>query len=186
MDRAWVDEVIAALGARYKVGAVVGGGVELLYRAGRAEFRPSRFVIGTGESGREMEFTVDVRIPKDAPAAQVDALVSTFETKSAAARGFSKVDESAVQMTSDGGHESGSVRSIRYRHQAIAPPDSAKQIRAIVETVDIPIIVGIHEPEHVVAREAPPHYEHKKHAIEELDHWEYQLDGGLLGSLTAV
>lgn len=186
MDRAWLDELISALGVRYKIGAPIGSGVELLYRAGKTEFRPSRFLIGAGGSERALELTVDIRIPKDAPPAQVDALITTFELRTAKPRGFTKVEETSVAMTSDGGQDSGSVRSIRYRHDPVSAVETAKQIRAIVETIDIPIITGIHEPEHVVAREAPVHVERVKHAIEEMENWEYQLDGGLLGSLTVV
>ncbi len=181
-----MDQVLESLGARYRLGAPGASGLEILYRAGKTEFRPSRFFIGTGESGRELELTIDVRIPKDAPPAAVEALVGTFENKSAAPRGFARFDDSSVKMTSEKGDESGTVRTLRYRRDSKDPIETAKQIRAIVESIDIPMIIGIHEPEHVIAREAPPHRERVKKVVEDLENWEYQLDGGVFGSLTLV
>jgi hypothetical protein len=186
MDRAFVDEVLALLGARYKLGAAAGSAVELSYRAGRAEFRPSRFLVGAGESGRGLELTVDVRIPKDTPAAQAEALIAAFETSSAAARGFVRIDQSTAKMTSERGEDHGSVMTLRYKREPAGAAETAKQIRAIVETIDIPIVVGIHEAEHVVAKEAPPHREKHGRPIEQMENWEYRLEGGLARSLTVV
>lgn len=186
MDRAFLDSLLEALGARYKLGAPIGGGLEILYRAGKSEFRSSRFLAGTGDSGRGLELTVDLRIPRDASPAAVDALVGTFENKSATPRGFVRFDDSRVAMTSEKGEDSGFVRTLKYRRAPTDPADTAKHVRAIVESVDIPMIIGIHEPEHVIARDAPPHRERVKRVLEELENWEYQLDGGVFGSLTVV
>jgi hypothetical protein len=187
MDQAWVDQVLEKLGQRYKKGAIVDDAVEILYRAGKAEFRPSRFTIGLGQSGREMELVVDVRVPKGAESKEADALIAAFESLSATPRGFSRVGETSATMTTESGEAHGSARTLKYRHGALEAADAAKQIRAIVESIDIPITVGIHEPEHLVAREPPPpSAKPAKRATEPLDHWEYDLEHGLLKKLTVI
>lgn len=185
-NRGFVDEVLAALGTRYKLGAPAAGGFELLYRSGKSEFRPSRFVLGVGPGGRGAELAVDVRIPRDARPEAADPLVEAFERASARPRGFTRTTESMAEMQSEGGAKSGSVRTVRYRHDGAAAPELARQIRAIVETVDIPIVVGIHDPEHVVARDPPPPREKRKTPIDPLEPWSYDLDRGLLEALTFV
>ena len=187
MDRGWVDDVLKTLGARYKTGPTARDGVEIAYRAGRAEFRPSRFVIGGGESGRELELGVDVRIPKGGDPAGADRLIEAFESNTAKPRGFERISDNAAAMTSESGHDGGEVRTLRYRHGALGAEEAAKQIRAIVESIDIPFTVGIHDPEHLVARDpAPPPKKPQKRAVEPMDVWEYELDGGLLKSLTVL
>jgi hypothetical protein len=188
MDRAWVDELLKLLGARYKTGATAGDAVELAYRAGRAEFRPSRFVVGGGASGRDLELTVDVRIPKDGEGPEGgDRLIAAFEAKTAKPRGFERTSETSASMTSESGHESGTVRTLRYQRADVIAAEAAKQIRAIVESIDIPFTVGIHDPEHLDARDPPPPRAKKiAHAAAPMDLWEYQLDGGLLRSLTLI
>ncbi|MCK6548095.1 hypothetical protein L6R52_19750 [Myxococcota bacterium] len=188
MDRAWIDAVVGLLGPRYKLGPLAGDGVELHYRSGKSEFRPSRFVLGGGASGRDLELTVDVRIPKGTAQAEADALVAVFEAKTAAPRGFVRAGESSMEMKSDLGAAAGSVKSLRYvRTTPVEPPYAAKHVRAIVESIDIPIVVGIHEAEHLVARDpAPPAPKVKRPAQDPMELWEYQLDGGLLRSLTVI
>lgn len=186
MDRAWIDEVLKQLGPRYRGGAPVGDALELLYRAGRSEFRSSRFVLGGGDTGRSVELTVDVRIPKEADPGGAQRLIDAFESKSAGPRGFTRADDTTAEVHSEKGAESGSVRTLKYRRGPAEPAETAKQIRAIVESIDIPITVGIHEPEHVVARDAAPPRPKTKHAIQPMELWEYQLEGGLLRSLTVV
>jgi hypothetical protein len=185
VDKAWLDDVVRHLGARYKTGAPSGEAVELLYRAGRAEFRSSRFMIGGGASGRELELLVDVRVPKEAPADEASKLIEAFEKQSALQRGFVRVGEDVQTMKTETGAESGTARSLRYQHGPCDAAEAAKQIRAFVESIDIPFTVGIHEPEHLIARDPPPPRAKPKRT-EPMDLWEYQLDGGLFHSLKVV
>lgn len=186
VDREWVDLLLKELGARYRAGPSSGTGAELHYRSGRAEFRPSRFVVGCGESGQELELTVDVRIPRGADPHEQERLVAAFERQSAAPRGFSRIDDQESAVKAESGHASGSVRTLRYRHGGVEPAEAAKQIRAIVESIDIPITVGIHEPEQLTARDPLPPRAKPRRALEPMEKWEYELDGRLLRSLTVI
>lgn len=187
MDRAYVEEVARHLGARYRLGPAAQGGVELLYRAGRAEFRPTRFAIGTGPSGRGLALAVDVRLPRGTTAAEAEALVEAFDAGTARPRGLTRAGDTSAAMSTELGAESGSVRTLEFVGAPADAAEAARHIRAIVESVDLPIIAGIHEPEHVVARDPPPPREKPRRRTEEpMEPWEYQLDGGLLGSLVVV
>jgi hypothetical protein len=186
MDKAFVDAVLEVIGSRYRMGPLAGDGFELLFRAGKTEFRPSRFIVGRGERGRDLELTVDIRIPRDAAERQVEQLVEALETKTMAPRKFVRFEDRSTEMTSEKGEESGSVRTLCYRKTPESVPEAASDIRALVETIDIPVIIGIHEPEHVIAREAPPLLERAKRDTQVLEDWQYTLDGGLLHSLTLV
>lgn len=184
MDRAWVDEVIGALGARYQAGAIVEGrAVELLYRAGKTEFRPSRVLLGGGESGREIELVVDVRIPKDSVARDADPLIGALE-RGLTERGFSRTSEETTEMTSQTGAASGSVRTLVYRHAACPTAEAAKQVRAVVESVEIPVVLGIHEARDVAVRDPPP--PGPRPVKEVMEVWRFRLDSSLLHALMVV
>lgn len=174
------------LGPRYRLGSPGEyGGVALLHRFGKAEFRPTRLTVGTGE-GRRIELIVDFRIPKDADVAGSDPLLKTLEEKSLEPRGFSKKDENTAPMTTESGKESGFVRSVRFEREGTETKETAKVIRAIVESIDLPVVLGVHDEEHMVARDPRDRPKKLERPPEPMEKWEYTLAGGVLKSLTAV
>ncbi len=188
MDQTWVDELMAKLGPRYRLGPPQDGGCSLLYRFGKAEFRPTRLVVGAGEDGRRIDLVVDFRIPRHAEVAQSEPLLARLEERSLGPRGFARVGEDTAAMTAESGKPAGFVRSVRFQRpaaEAEAAP-GAKAIRAIVESIDLPVVLGVHDVDHMVAREPIDAPKKLARPLEPMEKWEYTLAGGVLKSLTAV
>ncbi len=152
MEQAALDALVEALGKRYQLRRAADR-AELLYRRGKAEFRETRVFV-RADGG--LELTVDVRIPRGATAAETVPLVEALEGQSLGPRGFRRVDDVENPMTTGLGEDAGSVRSLRYEAPAAPADELARRIRAIVESIDLPVIVGIHAPEDVIARDPPP------------------------------
>lgn len=186
MDQPWVAEVVEALGSRYKLGPTVDDAVELLFRFGKAQFRSTRLLLGDGKSGRMLVLTVDFRIPEGSDPQEAVPLVEALESHSMEPRGFNKVSDDTAPMTNERGKARGFVRSVKYQREGEAPKETAKQIRAVIESIDIPVVLGIHEAEDLVARDPRPETKRVRKPIDPLDHWEYRLSGGLLNSLTVI
>jgi hypothetical protein len=186
VDRDWITAVVDALGPRYRLGSPEdGGGVALLHRFGKAEFRATRIAIGGGD-GRRVDLVVDFRIPRDAEAQASDPLLEVLVQESLAPRGFERRSEETAAMTTEGGKASGFVRSVRFDRPGGEPAVAAMAIRAIVESIDLPVVIGVHDREHMIAREAHDHPKTLGRPLEPMEKWEYTLAGGLLRSLTAV
>lgn len=183
MDRAWVDQLLEKLGPRYKAGDVVGEGIELRYRFGKAEFRPSRMVVIPGQ---KLQLGVDFRVPKGVEVKETEPLLVVLEQKSLAPRGFVRTGDQTSEMTTEAGKASGYVRSLAYEAPLGGTEEVAKRIRAIVESIDIPVVLGIHEAKDLIAREPPPPSLRAKAGEQVLDNWEFTLVGGLLASVNVV
>src|SRR5687767_439672 len=134
MDQGWVDELIAKLGPRYRLGNPQDGGCQLLYRFGKAEFRDTRAVVGAGEDGRRIDLVVDFRVPRDAEVAATEPLLARLEERSLSPRQFVRTGESTAEMTTESGKASGFVRSVRYQRAGEEPKKCAQAIRAIIES----------------------------------------------------
>lgn len=186
MDQPWVDELLEKLGQRYRLGNPEdAGGYALLYRFGKAEFRSTRVIVGAGE-GRHVGLTVDFRIPRDAASEDSEPLLKTLIEKSLAPRGFTKTSEEESPMTTESGKASGSVRSVQFRRAGDDVAVSAKAIRAIVESIDLPVVLGVHEADDLIARDPRDRPKKLSRPLEPMEKWEYTLSGGMLKSLTAV
>jgi hypothetical protein len=186
MDQGWVDDLIAKLGPRYRLGNPQDGGFALLFRFGKAEFRDTRVVVGAGEDGRRIDLVVDFRVPRDAELAATDPLLAKLEQSSLAPREFVRSGDSNAPMTTESGKESGFVRSVRFERPGGDAARSAKAIRAIVESIDLPVVVGVHDVDHMVARDPIDAPKKLGRPLEPMEKWEYTLAGGVLKSLTAV
>lgn len=186
MDQAWVTDLVEKLGPRYRLGSPAeDGGVALLHRFGKAEFRPTQVTVGSGE-GRRIDLVVDFRIPRDAEVSGSEPLLQTLENESLKPRGFAKKGETTAEMTTESGKASGYVRSVRFEREGTDTPETAKAIRAIVESIDLPVVLGVHEEEHMVARDPRDRPKKLERPPEPMEKWEYTLAGGVLKSLTAV
>ena len=108
-----------------------------------------------------------------------------LEQKSLTPRGFERKDDQSNVMHSEKGEESGSARTLKYRLAGEAPAVTSKKIRAINESLDFPIVLGIHEVEDLVAKDPLPPRK-KVQRTEPMENWYYTLVGGLLRSLTVV
>jgi hypothetical protein len=186
MDQAWVDDLMAKLGPRYRLGNPQDGGVALLYRFGKAEFRQTRVVVGAGTDGRRIDLVIDFRVPRDAEVAGTEPLLAKLEERSLKPREFVRIGEETTAMTTESGKESGFVRSVRFHLDGADAKKGAKAIRAIVESIDMPVVLGVHEADDLVARD--PNDAPKKLArpMEPMEKWEYTLAGGMLKSITAI
>lgn len=188
MERPYNDALIEALGERYRLGSKTDDGYELAYRFGKAEFRPSRVsVIGEGEA-RRIGLRIDVRVPDGHELAEGDTLVDALESKSLSPRGFERQSDDVQAMTSEAGNPAGYVRTLVYHAKAGEPKETSDRIRAIVETLDIPIVVGIHEPRDVVAKRPlpPPKKKGASMPHDAMEVWTYTLAGGVLRSLDVI
>jgi hypothetical protein len=186
MDQAWVDDLLAKLGPRYRLGNPQDGGCALLYRFGKAEFRETRMVVGAGEDGRRIDLVVDFRVPRDAEVAATEPLLVRLVERSLAPRDFVQTGESTAAMTTESGKESGFVRSVRFHRAGAEAAKSARAIRAIIESIDLPVVLGVHDLEHMVARDPIDAPKKLGRPLEPMEKWEYTLAGGVLKSLTAV
>jgi hypothetical protein len=185
MDQAWVNDLLAKLGPRYRLGNPQDGGAVLLYRYGKAEFRQTRVVVGSGALGRGIELIVDFRIPRDAEVAGSEPLLTALEQRSLDARNFVRIGEEIAAMTTESGKESGFVRSVRYHLDGADAKRGATAIRAIIESIDMPVVLGVHDVDDMVARD-PTDAPKKLGRLEPMEKWEYTLAGGMLKSLTAI
>ncbi len=186
MDRAWIDEVVEQLGKRYRASAG-SESCPLEYRSGKSEFRATPVTLGTETDGRGLRLRVDVRIPKDAAHADAEPLLSTFESKTTTPRGFTRLTDETAEMTNQAGVASGWARTLTYALAGDEPAKIAKNIRAIIESVDLPIILGIHEDDDVVARDPrPPPPKPQVRADEALEVWRFRLDTGLTRDLSVL
>lgn len=183
MDRAWVDQLLERLGPRYKAGDVIGDGLELRYRFGKAEFRPSRMIVVPGP---KLLLGVDFRVPKGVEVKETEPLLKVLEEKSLLPRGFVRTHDQTAEMNTESGKASGFVRSLSYEWSPPGLDQAAKQVRAIVESIDIPVVLGIHEAKDLIARDPPPPSIRSRPPEELLDNWEYTLVGGLLHSVNVV
>lgn len=188
MDRPFDDALLEHLGARYRLGDRVEKGVELRYRFGKAEFRPSRVTIVEDGDARFLDLRVDVRVPEGHALDEASALVDALEEKSLAPRGFERTSDDVQAMTSEAGNAAGHVRTLMYRAKATTPKETGDRIRAIVETLDIPIVVGIHEARDVVAKKPlpPPKKKGASMPHDPMEVWTYTLAGGVMRSLNVV
>ena len=183
MDRGWIDRLVEALGERYK--AQVGTEAAVIeYRRGKAEFRPSRFeVVGD----HTLRVTVDVRIPKHAEVEEAEGLVNALEKGTMSRRGFEKASDETLAMTSEAGEAAGSARTLVFTAEHDDVEVAAKHLRAIVESVDIPLIVGIHDPPDCIAKDPmKPPPKPKVAAGEELEPLRFRLASGLLHDLSVM
>jgi hypothetical protein len=186
MDQPWVDDLMAKLGPRYRLGNPQDGGCALLYRFGKAEFRDTRVVVGAGEDGRRIDLVVDFRVPRDAQVSGTEPLLTQLVDRSLTPREFARIDESTAPMTTESGKDSGFVRSVRFQRPGAEAAKSAKAIRAIVESIDLPVVLGVHDVDHMVARDPIDAPKKLGRPLEPMEKWEYTLAGGVLKSLTAI
>lgn len=186
MDRQWIDQVVAQLGKRYRAAS---GGAEcvLEHRSGKVEFRATPVRLGTGDEGRGLTLTVDVRIPKGEPESAAEPLVVAFEAGSMTPRGFARIQDETAAMTNQAGATSGFARTLLYALPDGDPALVATHIRAVIESVDLPIILGIHEEEHVVARDPrPPPPRPATSPADQLEPLRFRLESGLTHDLSLV
>jgi hypothetical protein len=183
MDRAWLDGLLEKLGPRYKAGDLIGEGIELRYRFGKAEFQPARVIVLPGP---KLELGIDFRVPKGVAVEDTEPLLKILEEKSLLPRQFTRFDDQTLPMKTEGGKESGFVRSLKYGSPASDQAEAARRIRSIVESIDIPIVLGIHEAKDLLARDPPPPGIRKADTDEAMELWEYTLVGGLLSSVNVV
>ncbi len=188
MDRPFNEALLEHLGSRYRLGDRTDDGVELRYRFGKAEFRPSRIVIVEDGDQRALDLRIDVRVPDGHAIEEADGLVETLEGKSLTPRGFERTSNDVQAMTSESGKAAGHVRTLTYRAQATTPQETGDRVRAIVETLDIPIVVGIHEPRDVIAKKPlpPPKKKGASMPHDPMEVWTYTLAGGVMRSLNVV
>lgn len=188
MERPYIDELLEALGARYKLGDRTDDGVELKYRFGKAQFRASRVTVLDPEGTPSLELLVDVRVPEGHEVGETDELVAALEEKSLTPRRFERQSDETNAMTTEGGKAAGHARTLRYRADAGEAKDACERIRAIVETLDIPVVVGIHEAGDLVAKKPlpPPKKKGSSMPHDPMEVWTYTLAGGVVRSLSVV
>lgn len=182
MDRAWADELAEALGERYKV-KIGQDAAEIHYRRRKTTYAATRFVLHPPTT---LEVNIDIRIPKGTDRSEAEPFLTALEAQTMGPRGFTRHRDETTAMTNQHGDESGHVRSLFYRCSPATPAEAARRVRAINESVDIPIVIGIHDLDDVVAREPmkPPPKPQRGHD-EPLDELRFRLIEGITHDLSA-
>jgi hypothetical protein len=184
MDPVWTAELLQHLGKRYRLGSEGEVGAEVLFRHGKAEFRPTRAVVVPGEPSPSLRFTQDLRIPKDAPDSEAETIQNALIERSMQPRGFALESQEVYPMTSDRGERRGSVRTLVFSSGALESSVAARHLRALVESLENPLIVGMHDCADVEAKDPMPEPpKPRTQADEKLEVWKYRLEEGLLSSL---
>jgi len=182
-----MERLLIELGKRYQT-KEQSGGAELLYRRGKTEFHPTRIFVGGGESGRAIELGIDIRIPKGSEPPDSEPLLEALETRTMKRRGFERLSDETAPLENERGEKAGYARTLRYR-RADCPEakEAALHLRAILESLDLPIVVGSHEPDDVEARDPmPPPPQPKVSAAERLEPLRFRLDSNLFHDLSAI
>ena len=175
------------LGERYqlKVGTEK---VAVTYRRAKTEFKPTRLaILAIEEAQPKLELQVDIRIPKNHSLDEAESMLKVFEEKTATPRGFERISDETNAMHNQSGAESGWARSLLYTAEPSSAEVAAKHIRALVENLDIPIILGIHDEDDLYAKNARPLP--KKVARDPrmpMEIWRFRLSSSLLYDLSLV
>ena len=183
MDREWIEALDEALGKRYrfKIGTDVA---RLEYRRGKAEFHDTRVEVG-GDGARRIRLALDVRIPAGTDASEADAVLEALETQTMTPRGFARVSDETTEMTNQRGESAGSARNLAYETNIEAVDDARRHLRAILESLDLPVIIGIHDEADLVARDpiAPPPKPTRRFE-DKLDELRFRLVSGMSHDLS--
>lgn len=183
------QQLMELLGKRYdlKVGTEK---TLVMYRRAKTEFKETRLTLQEGTSGALIaELQVDIRIPKGFEQQDAEKILRTFESRTASPRGFTRVSDETNEMLAQNGASSGWARSLLYSAEMTDHVTTAKHIRALVENLDIPIILGIHEDEDVYAKDARPLPKPKSEVRDPrmpLEKWRFRVNSSLLKDLSII
>ena len=189
MDNGIRQQLLEHLGKRYdlKVGTEK---TMVMYRRAKTEFKETRLALTEEANGAlKIELQVDIRIPKGFEKSDADAILETFESRTASPRGFERIDDETNEMLAQNGASSGWARSLLYSASLTDHVAVAKHIRALVENLDIPIILGIHEAEDVYAKDARPLPKPKAEVRDPrmpLEKWRFRVNSSLLRDLSII
>ena len=189
MDNETRQQLMDQLGKRYdlKVGTEK---TMVMYRRAKTEFKETRLTLHEeAKNSLKIELQVDIRIPKGFEKNDAEDILQVFEKRTATPRGFARIDDETNEMLSQNGASSGWARSLLYSTVTNDHAIAAKHIRALVENLDIPIILGIHEPEDVYAKDARPLPKPKAESRDPrmpLEMWRFRLISGLLRDLSII
>jgi hypothetical protein len=187
MNTDWQQELSDALGKRYelKIGTEK---TAVLYRSAKSEYKPSRVsILAISSEQPVLELQVDLRIPKSESTEEAERMLQVFERVTASPRGFARQSDETNPMVSHAGKASGWARSLIYRAQHKEAKVAAKHIRALVENLDIPIILGIHDDDDLVAKDPRPLLvEGARSANLPMELWRFRLQNSLLRDLSLI
>jgi|GEM_PF-5204824 len=189
MDNETRQQLMAQLGKRYdlKVGTEK---TLVLYRQAKTEFTETRLTLyQEAQNSLKIQLQVDIRIPKGFEKNDAEEILQVFEKRTATPRGFSRIEDETNEMLAQNGTFSGWARSLLYSSVTDDHVIAAKHIRALVENLDIPIILGIHEPEDVYAKDARPLKRPKPESKDPrmpLEIWRFRVTSSLLRDLSII
>jgi hypothetical protein len=175
------------LGKRYdlKVGTEK---TAVMYRRAKTEFKATRLcILGIEKDVPQLELQVDIRIPKSHTQDEAESMLRVFEEKTSIPRGFERTEDETNAMHNQTGATSGWARSLLYLAEPKSPQEAANHIRALVENLDIPIILGIHDEDDLYAKDARPLPKKKPQDPRvPMEVWRFRLSSSLLYDLSVV